>query len=200
MRFWGDMTIGDIARLFHETYERLAPRYSYKTRLETAVSWNELPPSNRDLMLAVTNEVMLRVDVESKTCAEKDKAEIAGLKAALAKSDMLYQTVKGQLDELREEAGKQLRMDQTLIAGYRQTIEALKAQVPEHLDEASREAREGRRRFPNLNEIERGEAPLGIHVAEHYTREIAARDREIRMLKFRLRAAGAHLTKLGGYR
>lgn len=47
----------DVARLFHEIYERLAPDYGYETRPESAVPWEDVPPANRALMNAVVREV-----------------------------------------------------------------------------------------------------------------------------------------------
>lgn len=48
----------DLARRFHETYERLAPAYNYKTRVESAVPWDDVPEDNRSLMIAVAAEVL----------------------------------------------------------------------------------------------------------------------------------------------
>lgn len=42
-----------LARDFHETYERLAPGFHYDTRNESAVPWDEVPEPNRSLMVAV---------------------------------------------------------------------------------------------------------------------------------------------------
>jgi hypothetical protein len=47
-----------LARLFHETYERLAPDYDYSTRPESATSWEEVPENNRRLMVATCAEVL----------------------------------------------------------------------------------------------------------------------------------------------
>ncbi len=41
-----------VARLFHETYERLAPEYGYTTRPVSAVAWEDVPENNRRLMIA----------------------------------------------------------------------------------------------------------------------------------------------------
>lgn len=51
----------ELARLFHEVYERLAPEYSYETRERTAKPWEEIPDddSNKRLMIA-TCEVILK--------------------------------------------------------------------------------------------------------------------------------------------
>lgn len=48
----------DVAKLFHETYERLAPAFGYKTRKDTAVKWDELPARNKNLMIATCRTVL----------------------------------------------------------------------------------------------------------------------------------------------
>ncbi len=57
-------TAEQMARIFHDVYERLAPEYGYKTREESAKPWNEIPESNRQLMIATVTEV-LRILSES---------------------------------------------------------------------------------------------------------------------------------------
>lgn len=47
-----------VARSFHEAYERLAPKYGYKTRKESAVPWKDVPEKNKKLMKAVIKELM----------------------------------------------------------------------------------------------------------------------------------------------
>jgi len=49
-----------IAREFHQTYERLAPSYSYETREESAVPWEDVPAANKALMIAVCRELLER--------------------------------------------------------------------------------------------------------------------------------------------
>lgn len=46
------------ARLFHETYERLAPEFGYKTREASAKPWDQVPEQNRALMVATVREVL----------------------------------------------------------------------------------------------------------------------------------------------
>lgn len=41
------------AELFHETYERLAPKHQYETRKASAVPWSDVPDSNKALMIEV---------------------------------------------------------------------------------------------------------------------------------------------------
>ncbi len=47
-----------LAQLFHEAYERLAPDYGYKTRNESAVPWEDVPDPNKRLMIAVVQVVL----------------------------------------------------------------------------------------------------------------------------------------------
>jgi hypothetical protein len=47
-----------LARRFHEAYERLAPGYSYSTRKDSAVPWERVPIRNRRLMVAVAQELL----------------------------------------------------------------------------------------------------------------------------------------------
>lgn len=49
-----------LAQQFHEAYERLAPQFGYETRRASAVQWADVPPANRDLMIAVCAEVLAR--------------------------------------------------------------------------------------------------------------------------------------------
>lgn len=42
-----------LAKRFHELYEKLAPIYGYKTRKASAVPWSKVPKKNRNLMIAV---------------------------------------------------------------------------------------------------------------------------------------------------
>lgn len=55
------MSAEELARAFHEAYERLAPQFGYETRPESAVSWENVPESNRSLMIAVAGEVLDRI-------------------------------------------------------------------------------------------------------------------------------------------
>lgn len=50
----------NVARAFHEAYERLAPEHGYQTRPESAVPWDDVPESNRALMTAVVADLFER--------------------------------------------------------------------------------------------------------------------------------------------
>jgi len=47
-----------LARLFHETYERLAPAHGYQTRLDSRQRWEHVPANNRALMTATAAEIL----------------------------------------------------------------------------------------------------------------------------------------------
>lgn len=50
------MIAKELAILLHETYERLAPQFGYKTRKETRKFDEDSP--NGQLMIAVCNEIL----------------------------------------------------------------------------------------------------------------------------------------------
>lgn len=52
--------IDDLARQFHETYERKAPDVGYRTRVESRVPWADVPHANKVLMRAVVAELLSR--------------------------------------------------------------------------------------------------------------------------------------------
>lgn len=54
----GELEAVALAKRFHETYERLAPRLNYKTRHESAVPWHKVPDKNKMLMIAVCEELL----------------------------------------------------------------------------------------------------------------------------------------------
>ena len=54
------MNAETVARLFHETYERLAPEFAYETRERSRVPWPDVPENNRALMVAVVEELIER--------------------------------------------------------------------------------------------------------------------------------------------
>jgi hypothetical protein len=53
----GSDAIG-LARQFHETYERLAPSFGYETREASAKPWADVPDQNKQLMIAVCEEIL----------------------------------------------------------------------------------------------------------------------------------------------
>ena len=53
------MSDEEVAQLFHEWYEKLAPKHGYKTRDATAVPWSEVPDKNKALMIEVAGKVLI---------------------------------------------------------------------------------------------------------------------------------------------
>jgi hypothetical protein len=47
-----------LTQRFHETYERLAPAFGYRTREASAKPWSEVPAQNKQLMIAVCAELL----------------------------------------------------------------------------------------------------------------------------------------------
>ena len=54
------LTAEEIAAAFHESYERQAPDFGYRTRESSAKPWQEVPDQNKRLMVAVVNDLMRR--------------------------------------------------------------------------------------------------------------------------------------------
>lgn len=50
----------DIAEAFHDSYERLAPEFGYKTRDASAVPWQDVPEANKKLMMATVKDLLDR--------------------------------------------------------------------------------------------------------------------------------------------
>ena len=59
------MTAEELAQLFHDTYEKLAPDYGYETRKASAVPWSDVPEPNKSLMIAVADKVLDRIKLEA---------------------------------------------------------------------------------------------------------------------------------------
>lgn len=58
------MTAEQMAQLWHDTYERLAPEFGYTTRKTSAQPWEKVPEPNKSLMIAVARQVMRRIGLE----------------------------------------------------------------------------------------------------------------------------------------
>lgn len=53
------ITPEELARRFHEHYERLAPAFGYETKKESAVPWSRVPENNKRLMVATAAAILL---------------------------------------------------------------------------------------------------------------------------------------------
>lgn len=54
-----------LAKLFHDTYEKLAPTFSYKTREASAKPWADVPEDNKKLMIAVCSEIYKAYNIKN---------------------------------------------------------------------------------------------------------------------------------------
>lgn len=59
-----DVVTEQIAKAFHEAYERLAPEFGYKTREESAKPWAMVPEANKALMRAVVDDLLQQGVIE----------------------------------------------------------------------------------------------------------------------------------------
>lgn len=84
----------ELARRFHEAYERLAPSFGYKTRDETAVPWEDVPEANKRLMEAVVGEVCDRLSVERDRLDDRN----AALRDQLENNRSLLDTARAERD------------------------------------------------------------------------------------------------------
>lgn len=71
---WLAFSDEDVARMFHEHYERLAPGYGYETRPESRCEWGKVQPELRALMTHVVSEV--RVEIEAAVAAERERCAL----------------------------------------------------------------------------------------------------------------------------
>ena len=59
------MNAEQLAQLFHETYEELAPDFGYKTREASRRPWKDVPEKNKKLMIAVAERILsYQCDIE----------------------------------------------------------------------------------------------------------------------------------------
>lgn len=96
-----------MARAFHEAYEKLAPRFGYKTREESAVSWAEVPEANRELMIATCSLVLCSMgwqrchDCQDLDCGDNiaghdlTDEELAAVSEAIRKAPAVSETEGG---------------------------------------------------------------------------------------------------------
>ena len=47
-----------IAHAFHKSYERQASDFGYKTREASAKPWKDVPAANKELMIAVAQDLL----------------------------------------------------------------------------------------------------------------------------------------------
>ncbi len=65
------MDATQLAQLFHETYERLAPAFGYETRKASAVPWEQVPERNKNLMIAVCSSILEHLNGNGQTSGDR---------------------------------------------------------------------------------------------------------------------------------
>jgi len=74
---WCGKNAEELARLFHETYEQLAPSFGYQTRRESATSWDQVPENNRKLMIATAVRVLKQFPLRGNSPAGPTEAQVS---------------------------------------------------------------------------------------------------------------------------
>lgn len=77
------LTDDQLARRFHDSYERMAPKLGYTTRPDSAVEWNDVPTVNRVLMRNTVREVVRPLLNAATERAEKAEAELDRYRAVV---------------------------------------------------------------------------------------------------------------------
>ncbi len=86
------MQAENLARFFHTTYEELAPQFNYSTRKASAVPWQDVPENNKQLMIAVAEQVILLFEAEAK--AEKIARQVSSVDDAFAKLEKIEESYR----------------------------------------------------------------------------------------------------------
>lgn len=123
----------DLARSFHEAYERLAPDHGYSTREESRLPWADVPEVNKALMIAVCTELgPLFRTVVHECCVESDAlaARAQELEQAIGHQDVdlcaicgdvycsgayCIQAMVEDLDPEHQECGEKIEALQDLV-------------------------------------------------------------------------------------
>jgi len=110
-----------IAHTFHDAYEALAPAFGYRTRAASSKPWEQIPASNRDLMIATVRAVFYERDGAFFVC---------GPSAPIAAAQV--ETLTRERDEARRDLGfaaSTLRTEQRICDEERQLRKAAEAEV-----------------------------------------------------------------------
>ncbi len=154
-----DRRAASLARLFHATYERLAPRFGYRTREASAKPWAEVPEENRALMTAVCAELLtgaaaarlvpLVADPPAPVVVDADRPP-----AEVSKGDLIggaYEAAMERRQAQRERIGAALGIE---IRGLSldDLIERALTPAPVDADRLDRAARAARAAYPNADD------------------------------------------------
>ena len=146
-----------IAHAFHDAYEALAPAFGYRTREASSKPWEQIPASNRDLMIATVRAVFYERDGAFFVCGPS--APIAA--APVLSFDDALRIARGCLDyrggcsdDALTADARDLESDAERV--LEAAISALAAQVEtltRERDEAIRQRDEARRERDHAGDI-----------------------------------------------
>lgn len=122
-----------LAKLFHDTYERLAPEFNYETRKASAVPWSDVPPNNKQLMIAVAHEVNAIIQAQLAQAERRgriDEAEWTPSTSYKAGAYWATEQIIAYIEQTVEGVSNDAEfIGKTLIAGLRRAVQDTKAEL-----------------------------------------------------------------------
>ncbi len=94
-----------MAKLFHQIYEELAPKFNYETRKASAKPWFEVPENNKKLMIAVAERILVVQKKQTEEDCIEDCAAIDSnrdLAKAVAMLNSMVLSGENHSDESKE--------------------------------------------------------------------------------------------------
>jgi hypothetical protein len=92
-----DTRAAELARRFHEAYERLAPAFGYETRDASRKPWADVPANNKALMIAVCSEMLTASDAR-----EQHDPELGAYLAEMMQPRPMDEPTDADLADARE--------------------------------------------------------------------------------------------------
>lgn len=136
-----ELTEEQIARRFHEAYERLAPEHGYKTRDATAVPWDQVPDNNRALMIATVADACqpllaevdrLKADYEARgNRIESLKREVTKVSLVARRTEDDNDRLKAELAEARQAFADKVQQQSNVMQDWAKEREHALARVAE---------------------------------------------------------------------
>jgi hypothetical protein len=119
-----------LAELFHDRYEQLAPKFGYVTRMETRAF--DPNSTNGRLMIAVCDEILTWLDLKV-TATEIERLTRDWDEARVAR-DLITDEARVEIDRLREDLETQRKIDLQIIAEKNRLRAALERIIKENSD------------------------------------------------------------------
>ena len=123
------MSAENIARAFHESYERLAPEHGYETREASAKPWVEVPEQNKALMVAVAGDLLASGVVVEPAGVEQMRTIVAALAIYGEDANLPALVEKARALNQAAPAGNRVEVYQDEGGDYRWRLVAANGQV-----------------------------------------------------------------------